>query len=338
MQLAEQVVVITGASSGIGRCAALHLAARGARVVVTARRADALEQLVREIESDGGQAVAVSGDVTREADLRKVAETAVERFGRIDTWINNAAVYLQGRVREITPDEYRRVLEVNLLGYIIGTQCALDVMHRQGTGAIIQISSILGKRGAAYFSAYAAAKAGIDGFTQSLRSELWGTGIRVSTLYLAPVDTPIYQHARGKFGTIPKPPPPVSDPESVAKAIAKLIERPRNEQIADTFSFFYLAMSKLPSRGGDWFLHRTAQFTLSDIPDRGDNLDQPLNDVPRVRGGWAEPGWRGFTLRETVRVLPVESLLAAAALGFVTSRVARRIGAVGNGSMPRRRP
>lgn len=323
--LSEQTIVITGASSGIGRCAARHFAARGARVVLTARRADALNELAREIEVGGGQALAVPGDVTREEDLRAVARAALDRFGGIDTWVNNAGVYIQGRVQDITLDEYRRLLEVNLLGYINGTRCALEVMLPGGSGGIIQVSSVLGKRGAAYFSAYAAAKAGIDGFTQSLRAELWGTDIRVSAIYLPPVDTPIYRHSRGKFGTVPAPPPPVSDPAEVARAIAELAENPQNMRIFGAFGYLYLGLSYLPSRLGDWFLHHTGEFTLSDIPDRGDNLDQPMDDVPRVRDGWAEPGWRGVTLERVVQALPVESLLGAAALGFGASRAVRRL-------------
>lgn len=323
--LAEQVIVVTGASSGIGRCAAQHLAARGARVVLTARRAGALDALAREIRAAGGEAIALAADVTEADEVRAVAREAVRRFGRIDTWINNAAVYIQGRVQDLDVAEYRRLLDVNLTGYIIGTKCALEeAMLEQGRGGIIQVSSVLGRRGAAYFSAYAAAKAGVDGFSQSVRAELWGTGIRISTLYLPPVDTPIYRHARGKFGTVPKPPPPVADPAAVARTIATLAERPQNERVTHAFGHLYLALGSLPSRFGDWFLHHTGEFTRSDIPDQGDNLERPADDRPRVRDGWAEPGWKGLTVQEVARVLPWESLLGAAALGFAVGRSLRR--------------
>lgn len=322
--LAEQVVVITGASSGIGRAAALYLAARGARLVLTARRAEALRELAEQIRDNGGEAIAVPGDVTREEDLAAVARAAVERWGRIDSWVNNAAVYIQGRVWDIGLDEYRRIWETNLVGYTNGTQQALTVMLEQNSGTIIQVSSILAKRGAAYFSAYAASKAGIDGLVGSLRAELWGTGIRVCTLYLPPVDTPIYRHSRGKLGTIPKPPPPVSTPEQVAKVIAELAEHPRNVRILGPFGHLYLLISRLPSRFGDWFLHHTAGFTLSDIPDTGDNLDAPMHDTPRLRDGWAEVGWRGLTLRGVARALPWESLAGAVAAGFLAGRISRK--------------
>ncbi|MBA4158507.1 MAG: SDR family NAD(P)-dependent oxidoreductase, partial [Gemmatimonadetes bacterium] len=130
---------------------------------------------MREIEASGGQAIVVSGDVTREEDLRAVAAAAVERFGRIDTWVNNASVYIQGRVQDITLDEYRRIMDVDFVGMVNGTQRALEVMLPQGEGVIVQISSVAAKRGVPYTSPYSAAKAAIVGFTSALRAELWGT-------------------------------------------------------------------------------------------------------------------------------------------------------------------
>jgi NAD(P)-dependent dehydrogenase (short-subunit alcohol dehydrogenase family) len=323
--LHEQTVVITGASSGIGRSSARWLAACGARVVLTARRAEALDALVRRIERGGGTALAVPGDVTSEADLRAVARAAVRRFGGIDTWINNAAVYIQGRVQDLTLDEYRRVLDVDLVGYINGTRCALEAMQDTGRGGIIQVSSILAKRGAAYTSAYAAAKAGLDGFTQSLRTELVGSGIRISTIYLPPVDTPVYRHARAKLGTVPKPPPPVSDPADVARAIAVLAVRTRPEWSLGAFARFYTSLPLLPARAGDWLLHHLAGLTRSDLLPVGDNLDRPLDDRPRMRDGWRNKGWRGLTLRETIRVLPWETAAGVVVLAAVGRGVARRL-------------
>jgi len=299
------------------------LAALGARVVVTSRRADALDSLVGEIERAGGHAIAVSGDVTREGDLRQVARTAVDRLGGIDTWVNNAAVYLQAGVEDTTLDEYRRVLEVNLLGYITGTKCALEVMRPGGSGGIVLVSSIVARRGAAYNSAYSASKMALDGFAQALRTELWGTHIAVSTLYLPSVDTPVYRHSRGKLGTVPKPPPPVGDPLLAARAIARLCERPRPELVVGGFGRMYSSLPWLPPRAVDWFLHHTAGFTRSDIPAAGDNFERPMRDVPRERDGWARRGWRGWTLGETLRVLPLESA-AAAALGVVAVAALRR--------------
>jgi len=311
--------VITGASSGIGLCTARYVAERGARVVVTARNADALDQLVREIEAKGGQALAVPADVTSEEQLRAVADAAVARFGRIDTWLNNAAVFIQGEAEGITLDEFRRVIDVNLVGYINGTKQALVHMRRQGYGGIIQVSSILGNRAAAFFSAYAASKAGVDGFSESVRVELWDTDIHVSTIYLPPVDTPIYQHARGKFGTIPKPPPLIVDPAGVAKALARLAEKPKIASSYGEMGVVFWMMAVLPHHVADYIFHRMSEFTKTDIPDRGDNLDAPMQGRPQVRGGWMNWGWRGVDPREVVRVLPVETAIGAGVLGLLAA-------------------
>ena len=335
--LSSQTVVITGASSGIGRCTARLLAALGARTVVTSRRADALAELVGEIERAGGHALAVAGDVTSEADVRAVARAAVDRFGGIDTWVNNAAVYLQAPVERTVLDEYRRLLEVNLLGYITGTKCALEVMRRRGAGGVICVSSIVARRAAAYNSAYSASKMALDGFVQALRTELWGCDITVSTVYLPSVDTPVYRHARGKLGTVPKPPPPVGDPMAAARAIAKLAERPQPELVVGGFGRLYASLPWLPPRAVDWFLHHTAGFTRSDIPADGDNFEHPLSDRPRERDGWSRRGWRGWTVGETVRVLPVESAIATAVGLGVLGSVVRRVRRVSRRAAARRR-
>lgn len=322
----NQVIVITGASSGIGRCTAGYLAARGARVVLTARRADALDEVVREIEASGGQAIAVSGDVTREEDLRAVATAAVERFGRIDSWVNNASVYIQGRVQDITLDEYRRIMDVDFVGMVNGTQRALEVMLPQGEGVIVQISSVAAKRGVPYTSPYSAAKAAIVGFTSALRAELWGTGVHLSIVYPPTVDTPIYDSARGKLGVVPKPAAPISDPIEAAKAIEHLARTGERERYFG-WAGPLAALDAVSPAVGDWLLHHVEGFTYSDTPAHADdNVDSPSRTIPpAVRAGWAEPGWKGFTLSEAVRVLPVESMLGAAAVGFLAARATRKL-------------
>jgi NAD(P)-dependent dehydrogenase (short-subunit alcohol dehydrogenase family) len=323
--LSEQVVVLVGASSGIGRATALHMAARGARMVVVARGAEALASLVEEIRAAGGEALAIPGDATREDDLRAVADQAVRRFGRIDTWINNASIYVQGRVRDISLDEYRRIVDVNLIGCINGTRCALEPMLRQGGGTIIQTSSILGLHGAPYTSAYAAAKAGIDGFVDALRAELWGTGVKVAVVYPPTVDTPIYRNARGKFGTVPLPPPPVVSPETAARVFARVAERPRRARTFGALGYLYPAVANtLPAPLIDALLHRALQYTLSDEPVGSDNWAAPLVR-PRTRDGWIEPGWRGLTLRKLVRTFPQEMAVLGAAAGLLAAGAALRL-------------
>ena len=320
----NQVVVITGASSGIGRCTALYLAGRGARLVLTARRADALEELVREIEGAGGQAIAVAGNVTREDDLRAVAEAAVGHFGRIDGWVNNAGVYIQGRVEDITLEEYRQILDVNFVGVVNGTQRALEVMLPQRHGVIVQVSSVAAKRGVPYTTPYSASKAAIVGFTSALRAELHGTGVRLSILYPPTVDTPIYHSSRGKLGVIPKPAPTVADPLDAARGIEHLL------RTGDRYRYFGWARAlatfdAVAPAAADMLMHRLKGFTYSDIRAHPrDNVYTPSERVrPAVRAGWRERGVRGLTLGETVRVLPLQSLFGAAALGFVAARLTR---------------
>ncbi len=321
-RLGEQVVVITGASSGIGRCAAQYFVECGAKVVVTARRADALEELVREL---GANAIAVPGDVTSREDLQRVANAAIERFGRIDTWINNASVYLQGRVQDITLDEYRRLLDVNFVGLVNGTQCALEHMLPRGEGVIIQVSSVAAKRGVPFTSAYSASKAAIDGFTQAVRAELWRTGVRFSILYPPTVDTPIYQHGRGKLGVMPKPAPPVEDPMKAARVLASLAESGKRHAYFGWSRPLHL-LNALSPLAGDWLLHHVEPMTYSGRPAAEDNVDAPSPEVlSRTRGGWTDPGWKGLTLTEAVRTFPVATLVGAAGVGWVVGRALKSL-------------
>lgn len=323
--LLEQVVVITGASSGIGRCTAEYVARRGARVVVTSRWREALDELVEEIEARGGQALAVPGDVRREEEMAAVADAAIERFGRIDTWVNNAGVYIQGQVTDLTLDDYRQVIETNLVGVINGTRQALRYMLPARSGVIIQISSIVGRLGAPYASPYCASKAGIDAFCDALRAETWGSGVHISTLYVPPVDTPIYQHARSRFDTKPRPVPPIADPIEAARKIAELAIEPKPEAYMGWFRHVYLNLGLVTPRFADWFLHRTRELARGDLPADGDNLDRPMTTMKAsARGGWSRGRWNWFTLPELARALPLETMMGAGLVGFVVGRLVSR--------------
>ena len=299
----EQVVVITGASSGIGRATALAFAARGAAVVLVARRAAALEDLAREIEDAGGRAMAAPADVSVEGDVESAARAAVAAFGRIDTWVNCAGVYAQGLVDDMTIDEYRRVIDVDLLGTIIGTKCALRRMRAQGSGVIVIVSSIVGKRGAPLASAYSAAKAGLDGFAEALRAEIWETDIHVATLYPPSIDTPIFDNALGKLGTRPEPAPPVRDPSWPARLIVHLARYPHPNKFFGWFRYVYIGLHELSPLLADWFLFRTQAFTLGDQPAGPANLFAASSAPPVVRVGRARRGWRGFTWKNVARVV-----------------------------------
>jgi NAD(P)-dependent dehydrogenase (short-subunit alcohol dehydrogenase family) len=217
----EQIVVLTGASSGIGRETALEFGRRGATLVLAARNKEALDTLVAEVERLGGEAVAVPVDVGDFDQVTELAAQAVERFGRIDTWVNNASVSTYGTVEQMDVDEIRRVIEVNLLGEIHGMKAALPHLRRTG-GTIINVSSTLGKRAVALQAAYCAAKHGVVAFGEALRLELRHAKVPVAVVDVLPssINTPLFEHARSKLGVVPQPIPPVYEPRVVADAIA----------------------------------------------------------------------------------------------------------------------
>ena len=196
--VSEQVVVIAGASTGIGRASALAFAARGAKVVCAARSAQALDTLVTQIRTDGGTAVAVPTDVAEPAEVRALAELAEAQFGRIDTWVNAAAVSVWGRVEDITDAEFDRVMRVNFLGQVHGTHAALPALRRAGGGVIIGISSVEGVRAVPLHSPYTASKFALRAFYDCLRMELAqeGAPIAVTTILPASIDTPFFEHRR----------------------------------------------------------------------------------------------------------------------------------------------
>jgi short-subunit dehydrogenase len=180
--LNEQVVVITGASQGIGRETAREMAGRGAAVLAAARNEQALSELVAEIRSAGGQAEFVVADVADYDQVERIGERAIERFGRVDTWINNAAVSIYASVEQLEPDEMERLVRVNLLGQMFGSKVALKRMKPRHAGTIINVGSALSERAAPLQAAYVASKHGIAGFTEALRLELLH-GTRGSTSF-----------------------------------------------------------------------------------------------------------------------------------------------------------
>jgi NAD(P)-dependent dehydrogenase (short-subunit alcohol dehydrogenase family) len=229
-RLEHQVIVITGGTSGIGLTTARGAAARGARVVITSRDREDLEDAVADIERRGGRALPVVADVADRAQVEEVARLAVHTYGRIDTWVNNAAVSFYARLMEAPIEDMRRVFEVNFWGTVYGSRAAVPHLWRQG-GALINIGSAAPDRAAPLQGAYSASKHAVKGFTDSLRVELEQEGAAVSVTLIKPssVATPYYRHARSYLSQEPKPPGPVYDPEVVAEAILTAAERPVRE-------------------------------------------------------------------------------------------------------------
>jgi NADP-dependent 3-hydroxy acid dehydrogenase YdfG len=180
--LTGKTALVTGASAGIGRATAVALGAVGAKVAVAARRADRLDELVRRIEGDGGEAVALAGDVTDEKTATGAVEAAVERFGRLDILVNAAGVIQAGRVETADTAEWRRVIDINLLAALYTCKAAIPPMKAQGGGDIVNVSSVAGRRAAGSFGPYSTSKFGLTALTEGLRQEVGGDGIRVCLL------------------------------------------------------------------------------------------------------------------------------------------------------------
>jgi NAD(P)-dependent dehydrogenase (short-subunit alcohol dehydrogenase family) len=227
----EQVVVVVGATSGIGRETALQFAERGARVVAAGRSLPALTELAREIQRTGGEATAYAADVTQLEQMQALAEHAVERYGRIDTWVHAAAVSIYATFQETTPEEFRRVIDVNLIGQAFGAMAALPHLKRAGGGALIHIGSVESKRSFPLHSAYSASKHGMIGFIDALRVELMHdrTPVSVTTVLPAGINTPFFDKSLTRIGVKPRPSPPVYEPQLVADAILHAAEHPVRE-------------------------------------------------------------------------------------------------------------
>ncbi|MFJ9574888.1 SDR family NAD(P)-dependent oxidoreductase [Streptomyces sp. NPDC101191] len=233
MPPAGTVVVVTGASSGIGRAVARAFADRGARTVVTARSAEALTEVVEECTAahPRAEATAVCADVTDADAVARVAATAIDRYGRIDVWVNAAGVGILGLLDQVPPEDVRRLWDVNVLGALHGARAALPAMRGQGHGVLIDVSSVLGGAvEAPYMGAYAVSKAALVTLDESLRQELELTGdrdITVCTVLPTGVDTPFFAHAANRTGRRMRSMPAVATPERVARAVLRAAARPR---------------------------------------------------------------------------------------------------------------
>jgi NADP-dependent 3-hydroxy acid dehydrogenase YdfG len=231
-ELKGAVVVLTGASSGIGRAAALLFATRGARLVLAAREPDALEEVTVECrDTFGAQAVAVVTDVRDEASVDALAQIALERFGRIDVWVNDAAVYMMGTIEDCPTQAVKELFDTNVMGTFYGTRAAMAVFRRQRRGVLVNMGSVAGKISYAKAGVYCASKHAIHALTETLRQETLGTDIHACLVVPATVDTPLFQHAANYTGREIVAMRPIYRPQRVAHAIVSLAERPRREAV-----------------------------------------------------------------------------------------------------------
>jgi NAD(P)-dependent dehydrogenase (short-subunit alcohol dehydrogenase family) len=295
-KLSDSVVVITGASSGIGRATALQFADKGATVVLAARREDALNAVARECEQRHGRALVVPTDVTREEQVENLARQAIEHFGRIDVWVNNAAVTLFGRFEETPTEAVLRVFETNLFGYLFGARAVLPYFREQGSGVLINVESVVADAPQPFTSAYVSTKYGIHGMMECLRMELAlesDHDIHVCAVLPASIDTPLFQQAANFTGRAVKALNPTFPPEQVAEAIVGLAQSPKREVIVGNAGRFMTTRHSLTPRryekaaarmiDNDHFQNKPAE------PTEG-NLFEPKPEYAQVSGGWQNGG------------------------------------------------
>ena len=288
----KQTVVITGASSGIGRQTALLLAQRGANVVLAARSLEALEATARQVRELGGKALVVECDVSSFEDVKRVAGATMESFGAIDTWVNNAGISEYSLIDDQSVTEIERIMRVNFMGMVHGCKAALPFMKNQVVGTIINVGSVLSLRSIPLQGAYCASKHAVKGFTESLRMEMVHSKIPVYVTLILPsvINTPFYTTAKSRMGVRPKPMPPIYDARVVAEAIVFACENPRRDIVAGGFGKMLGVMESVSAPLTDWYMTQNDRFfnnQKEDEPDDGrSTLYAPAPGEGQVSGGY----------------------------------------------------
>lgn len=320
--LAEQVMVILGASSGIGRQTAIQAARRGATVLVAARNEPALASLVKEMTEAGCKSAYAVCDVTDETQVRNVARDAVARFGRIDTWVNVAGVSVYALFEDTTPEEFRRIMDINFIGQVHGAQAALPHLRQNG-GALIAISSVESIVSLPLHSAYSASKHAVEGVFDALRRELMAEGAPVSVTSIKPatIDTPFFTNARSKLDVVPKGPSAVYDPAVVADCVLYAAEHPVRDLFAGGAGKTMAANQMMAPRMMDAVMAKfgiPASRTDTPAPEgRTGNLYSPVPDQ-RARGDLSDRSrsslYTWLELHPTLRTIAMGAALTGGAL------------------------
>ena len=281
----QQIVMVTGASAGVGRAVARAFGQRGACVGLFARGRAGLEGAARDVAAAGGRALVLQGDVA-DADRVEEAAAALEQtFGPIDIWVNNAMASVFSPVAETEPTEYKRVTEVTYLGVVHGTLSALRRMKPRNRGVIVQVGSALAYRGIPLQSAYCAAKHAIEGFCDSLRAELLhdASGVHVTMVQLPAMNTPQFEWVKSRLRGRAKPVPPIFQPEVAADAILWAADHPRREYFVGFPTVEAIVGDRLAAGLADRYLARygydAQQTSEPENPDRPHNLWSPVDDT-----------------------------------------------------------
>jgi len=327
-----EVVVITGASAGVGRATARAFARRGARIGLIARDSDALSAACDDVHALGGKAVMCVADVARPAEVETAAAMIEERLGPIEIWVNNAMVTVIGPVAELDPDEVRRVTEVTYLGTVNGTLAALGRMRARNRGTIVQVGSALAYRAIPLQAPYCGAKFAIRGFTDALRSELLHerSSVHVTMVQMPALNTPQFDWCRTRMPRTPRPVPPVFQPEVAARAIVWAAHHRRRELFVGAPTAKAIWANKLVPGLLDRYLARfgyTSQMSQAPVaPDRPDNLFAPVRGDRGAHGRFdAESRPASVELwLATHRWLGFVALAGLAGAAFALTRDARR--------------
>ncbi|WMJ72093.1 SDR family oxidoreductase [Cytophagaceae bacterium ABcell3] len=323
----EKVIVITGASSGIGRATALEFAKQGQTVILAARKKEALDELAQECKEAGGEAMVYALDVSNQDQVKDLARKAYETYGRIDVWVNNAAVAMMGKFDDSPIEDIERVIKVNLFGYIYGAKAVIKYFREQGHGVLINLSSIVGMTGQAYSFAYTTSKAGIRGMSLALQHELSDEkNIHVCSVLPATIDTPLFRQLSNYMGREVKPMNPVLEAKEVAETIVKLAEKPQPEVIIGGMgvmngivkAFAPETFAKLYRKG----VYKKHFSQESSEPSKG-NLYEPNPNFKSVSGGYENT--RG--MRTPVKNLALAGtavLATAAGVAFLAGKKGKK--------------
>jgi len=287
--LEQAVVVITGASSGIGRAAALRFSRRARGLALCARDEGPLAEVARECEANGSETLHQALDVADEEAVEALAAATEERFGRLDVWVNNAGVIAYGPFEEIPSAVFRGVIETNLMGQVHGARAALKRFRRQGEGVLINMSSVWGRVSTPQVTPYIVSKNGVRAFSECLAGELVDEeGIEVATIVPQAIDTPIFEHGGNYTGRQVRPIPPVLDVEEVAKGIELCAENPKREvnygQAGRALEILHATAPPLYRRLAHLAFMRGTWGSVAAAPAPGNVLES--HGPHAVEGGW----------------------------------------------------